>query len=52
MNLNDALLLAEDFSNWVKPTFQESAKGAEQTIKWFIHRLYENKFEIVNNQRK
>lgn len=42
----EALDLADRFPEWVTDLFRESAKGARQTIRWFIKTLYLKGYEI------
>lgn len=46
MKEKKAVLLADEFSEWVSKLLQESASGARETIRWFIKTLYEKGYEI------
>ena len=46
MKEKKAVLLADEFPEWVSKLLQESASGARETIRWFIKTLYEKGYEI------
>ena len=46
MKEEKAVLLADEFPDWVGDLFRTSAKGAKQTIRWFIKTLYGQGYEI------
>lgn len=46
MEEEKAVLLADEFPGWVSDLFRLSAKGAKETIRWFIKTLYSQGYEI------
>lgn len=51
MNLKKAVKLADSFPEWVGDLLGDSAKGANQTIKWFIKTLYAAGYRIKKKWR-
>lgn len=47
MEEKEALELADEFPEWVGETFRMSARGAKETIKWFIKTLYGKGYKII-----
>jgi len=47
MKEEKAVLLADEFSEWVGETFRMSARGAKETIRWFIKTLYGKGYRII-----
>lgn len=46
MTEEQAVLLADEFPEWVGETFRMSARGSKETIRWFIKTLYGKGYKI------